>query len=387
MDKKYIKIGLIAAGCILLFWGLQEYELLFSGLAKIFELATPLIIGFCMAFILGVPLQFLEKHFFPKSKRKWVCAIRRPLCIILSLVIIILILTLVINLVVPELIGAFTVLANSIPVFLEQAQKWALDRADNIPALESWIASLNIPWNEAGKTLFSVLKASATGLLDSTFAILQGTFTGVVDFVVAFIFALYILLGKEKLKSQCTRMMHAYLPEARVQRITEIIRLTRTTFANFITGQCTEAVILGTLCWLGMSIFGFPYAPMVGALIGLTALIPVVGAFVGGFVGGFMIFMVNPVQTIWFVVFILVLQQLENNLIYPRVVGTSVGLPAMWVLVAVIVGGGLFGVIGMLFGVPTVSILYTLLRENVSSRLAVKAKAAQQQALSESEQI
>ncbi|MEG0109815.1 MAG: AI-2E family transporter, partial [Oscillospiraceae bacterium] len=235
--------------------------------------------------------------------------------------------------------------------------------------------SLNIPWQDLSKTIFDFIKNGATGLLGGTVTMLSGIFNGVFNMVVAFIFALYILLNKEKLKSQLKRILQAYLPEKRTATVLEIARFSSNTFAHFISGQCIEACILGSLCWLGMLLFRFPYAPMVGALVGITALIPIIGAFVGTVVGGFMIFMIDPIQALWFVIFLLVLQQIEGNVIYPRVVGSSVGLPAMWVLAAVTVGGGLFGVVGMLFAVPTFSIVYTLLRRNVNKRLVEKQAA------------
>lgn len=375
--KSFVRFGILIGSGVLLFWLLENYKVVLAGLGWVFQLASPLLIGFCIAFVLGVPLKFFEKHLFPKSNKKWVNNIRRPICIVLSLVIIILIICLVLGLVVPELISAFEILAKSVPVFVEDVQDFLLKYTDSIPQLEAWIAEFNIPWNEVGKTLFDMVKNGASGIIGSTFNVITTIFSSTVNLFIAVIFALYILLGKEKLKSQARRICIAYFPEEKVNSASETLRMITDTFVKFITGQCTEAVILGTLCWLGLSLFQFPYAPMIGACIGLTALIPVVGAFIGGFVGGFMIFMVNPIQTIWFVVFILVLQQLENSLIYPRVVGTSVGLPAMWVLAAVTLGGGLFGVIGMLFAVPTFSVIYTLVRQNVTKRITIKQLALQ----------
>ncbi|MDD3430020.1 MAG: AI-2E family transporter, partial [Oscillospiraceae bacterium] len=197
-----------------------------------------------------------------------------------------------------------------------------------------------------------------------------------INFVVAFIFAIYIIMIKEQLKTQISHTVFAYLPQKVALRLTEIVKLSSRIFANFITGQCLEAVILGSLCAVTMSIFRLPYAAMVGALVGVTALIPIVGAFIGTFVGAFMIMMVNPLQAVEFVIVLLVLQQIEGNLIYPRVVGSSVGLPAMWVLAAVTVGGGLMGVLGMLVGVPLCSIIYALMQQSVHSRLKAKELTA-----------
>lgn len=379
MDNKktFIKLGALVGGGIFLFWTLENYKIVFSTIGSVLDLASPLIIGFCIAFVLGVPLKLLEKLFFPRCTKKWVSAIRRPLCIMFSLVIIISIICLVLLLVVPELYKTVTLLTNNVPIFIADAQAFLLQYADELPMLETWIAGFDIPWNEIGKTLFDMVSAGASGIIGSTFNVISTVFSGTFDLFIAFIFALYILLGKEKLKSQVRRICMAYFPEEKVNHVSDTMHMITNTFARFITGQCTEAIVLGTLCFLGLTLFGFPYAPMIGACIGLTALIPVVGAFIGAFVGGFMIFMVDPVQTIWFVVFILVLQQLENSLIYPRVVGTSVGLPAMWVLASVTIGGGLFGIMGMLFAVPTFSVIYTLVRANVNKRIAKKQLALQ----------
>ncbi|MEG0649101.1 MAG: AI-2E family transporter [Oscillospiraceae bacterium] len=373
--KKAKTVFLISAGTVLLYWALQHYEMLLSALSGLISLTSPLLIGFCIAFVLGVPLGFLERHFFPKAKARFVSRARRPICILLSLFTIGAIITAVISLVVPELFGAFSILAKNVPLFFEELMQRALAKAGDIPALESWLLSLNIPWQDLSKTIFDFIKNGATGLLGGTVTMLSGIFNGVFNMVVAFIFALYILLNKEKLSSQLKRILQAYLPEKRTATVLEIAKFSSNTFAHFISGQCIEACILGSLCWLGMLLFRFPYAPMVGALVGITALIPIIGAFVGTVVGGFMIFMIDPIQALWFVIFLLVLQQIEGNVIYPRVVGSSVGLPAMWVLAAVTVGGGLFGIVGMLFAVPTFSILYTLLRRNVNKRLVEKQGA------------
>ena len=206
-------------------------------------------------------------------------------------------------------------------------------------------------------------------MLSSTVSVASSVIGGVVNFILAFTFSIYVVHQKERLGSQAKRLLYAYLPEARSDRIIEILSLSHKTFSNFITGQFTEAIILGALCFVGMSIFRFPYALMISVLVGFTALIPIVGAFIGTIVGALLIVTVSPIQALWFILFILVLQQIEGNLIYPRVVGTSVGLPGIWVLVAVTAGGSLYGIVGMLFSVPVSSVLYCLLRETVRRRV------------------
>ncbi|MDD3428535.1 MAG: AI-2E family transporter [Oscillospiraceae bacterium] len=380
LNKRTIKKLLaIIAFAIVLYWGLQNINVVSGALKKGITLFTPLILGFCIAFVLNVPLRALERILFNKNKNKFVAKIKRPICLILSILIILGVFSAVMGLVVPEVINTGKVLATTIPAFLDEmlqwAQDWAARNSETIPGIESWLTSLDINWAETTKTVWNYVQKGATGVLGSTVAVISATFNSVINFVVAFIFAIYIIMNKEQLKTQISHTVFAYLPQKVALRLTEIVKLSSRIFASFITGQCLEAVILGSLCAVTMSIFRLPYAAMVGALVGVTALIPIVGAFIGTFVGAFMIMMVNPLQAVEFVIVLLVLQQIEGNLIYPRVVGSSVGLPAMWVLAAVTVGGGLMGVLGMLVGVPLCSIVYALMQQSVHSRLKAKELA------------
>ena len=220
------------------------------------------------------------------------------------------------------------------------------------------------------------MTTGAGNILGGTVHVVTGIAGGTTNTIIAFIFALYILLGKEKFKHQLIVLGQAFLPQRMCGALAHVGKVAARTFAKFVSGQCIEACILGTLCWLGMLLFRFPYAPMVGALVGISALVPIVGALVGTVVGAFMIMMVDPILAVWFVVFLLVLQQIEGNVIYPRVVGSSVGLPPVWVLAAVTLGGSLYGIAGMLFGVPTASVAYTLVKEAAARRLAAKAAAS-----------
>ena len=371
LDKlTVLKILGIAGAAIFFYWALQNLSLLADAAGWLLNILWPLLLGFCMAFVLNIPMRFFERHLLKNPKNKRAAALRRPLCILLSLLAIIVILTAVFALVVPELLSAFAVLGEAIPEFLTAAQKWALEGADRFPQAEQWLASLQIDWNETGKKLLSYVTEGAGNLLGGTVSVLSGIVGGVFNAIMAFIFALYILLGKEKLKRNFASLARAVLPGAFCERMFFVLRLSARTFANFVSGQCIEACILGTLTWLGMLLFRFPYAPMIGALVGISALIPIVGAIVGTVVGAFMILMVDPIQAVWFVVFLLTLQQIEGNLIYPRVVGSSVGLPPIWVLTAVTLGGSLWGIVGMLFAVPTCSVVYALTRMFVRERLA-----------------
>lgn len=376
LDKPtLLRLALVLGGCVVLYWALCNLALLGAALGMLAGVLFPLTLGFCIAFVLNVPMRFLERHLFLRTQKPVLKRLRRPLCILISLVFILAVLTAVFWLVVPELVNALVVLANTVPPFLAKVTAWLQDNADRFPQLESWLAGLDIDWAKTGRDIITYLTGQFSSLLGGTVQVISATVGGVTNVVIAFILALYILLGKEKLKAQCTAVCRAFLPERFAKGLLYVARLSSDTFASFVTGQCIEACILGTLCWLGMTLFRFPYAPMIGALVGITALIPIVGAWVGLIVGAFMIGMESLTQALIFVIFLLVLQQVEGNLIYPRVVGSSVGLPPIWVLAAVTVGGSLWGIAGMLFAVPVCSILHALLRLGVHRRLEAQAAA------------
>ena len=375
MDKKAVRtVAGIAVGCVVLYWALQNLSLLADAAGWLLNILWPLLLGFCMAFVLNIPMRFFERHLLKNPKNKRAAALRRPLCILLSLLAIIVILTAVFALVVPELLSAFAVLGEAIPEFLTAAQKWALEGADRFPQAEQWLASLQIDWNETGKKLLSYVTEGAGNLLGGTVSVLSGIVGGVFNAIMAFIFALYILLGKEKLKSQTARVCVAFLPRKWADSLFFVANMASRTFAKFVSGQCTEACILGTLCWLGMSLLRLPYAPMIGALVGATALIPIAGAYIGAGVGAILILTVSPVEALLFLVFIVILQQLEGNIIYPRVVGTQLGLPALWVLAAITVGGNVMGIGGMLLAVPLTTAIYRLVRADVQKRELKKTR-------------
>lgn len=370
------KLCLLVLGGIGFFWILQNYLLVLSIGGWVFGLLQPLFIGFCIAFVLNVPMRFLEWHLFTRTKKPILQALRRPLCILISIVFIVTVLSVIFLLVIPELLNAFGVLAKSIPLFLDAVlkglQNWSAENADAIPSLQQWLANLKIDWAGIGRSLITFATTGAGNLLGSTVQVATSIAGSLTNLMFSFFLALYMLLGKEKLIRQIRAVLRAVFPLAAVRRIEAVLSLSARIFASFITGQCTEACILGTLCWLGMTLLRLPYAPMIGALIGFTALIPIVGAFMGTIIGAFMIAMVNPMSAVWFVVFLLTLQQFEGNLIYPRVVGSSVGLPGIWVLSAVTIGGAISGIVGMLFSVPVASILYALVRTGTKRRLKEK---------------
>lgn len=374
--KKIIKIGLLAAVLVL---AVKYFPQIISGISTVLHAASPLFVGFALAYILNLLMKALEKIYFPKSQKPGIKKSRRPACIILSLLILVCIITLIVNIVLPELISSFQLIGKEIPVFAKKAQKWLLAHSDKIPSLQKTIKNLNIDWPSILEKLFSVVTVGAGGVINSVFAVVSSTVGFIVNVFIGFVFSLYLLFNKERLLRQLDKVMQAWVKPEITEKILTVARTANSTFSSFIVGQCTEAVILGCLCTLGMIIFRFPYAAMTGTVVGVTALIPIVGAYIGVAVGAFMILTINPLQALLFVIFIVILQQFEGNLIYPRVVGTSIGLPGMWVLAAITVFGGLAGIAGMVISVPATATIYKLLRGSVNNRLAKTQPAAKQQ--------
>ena len=355
-------------------------KVIFQGISLAFRIASPFLVGGVIAFILNLPMNFIEGKLLAKWKGKVAEKLKRTVSMLLSIIFLLLILNLVVITVVPQVTAAAAVLGQKIPVFLDKAAVTLEELSQKYPELEEQAAvleNMEIDWDTIVDTVINFLKNGVGSMLTSTVSVASGIIGGVVNAVISFIFALYILSQKEKLADQGKRVMTAFLPERVSNYMLKVLRLANKNFSKFITGQCLEAIILGTMFIICMSIFRMPYAFMVGVLIAFTALIPIVGAFIGCVVGAFLILIENPVMALWFILLFLVLQQIEGNLIYPRVVGNSVGLPSIWVLMAVSIGGSLFGVAGMLFFIPLLSTCYALLRESVNNRNAKKKPETQ----------
>lgn len=372
MKRPIIGYILLIAALIL---GIQNITVVVTVLQTVVGVLQPLILGAVIAYILNILMKKLEKIYFPKSKNRLINKTKRMVCIILSLLLVIGILGLVMGLVLPELAGAFAVIAESVPVYYEKLVAWLMTYSDKFPVIEEYINGLQLDWSQITKNLVMYATSGVGGIFNSAISVVSVVVGGIVNFVIALIFAIYLLAGKEKLSAQLKRVLEAYLSEKKRAQLAQMVAVADNTFSSFIVGQCTEAVILGSLCTIGMWILRFPYAPMTGAFIGVTALIPVAGAYLGAGVGAFMIMTVDPMKALLFLIFIVCLQQLEGNLIYPKVVGSSVGLPALWVLAAVTVGGGINGIFGMLLGVPIAATLYKLIgmdvRKKVDKQMAV----------------
>ena len=332
---------------------------------------TPFLMGGVIAFVLNIHMKDFEEKVFGRWKGKGSGKARRPLCLVLSIVSVLFVISIVVGTVVPQVASTAAEVGKKIPAFMDDVMEEVDKLAKNYPELTRQIDQLEleeINWDSMLNSVLNFLKNGAGDVLNSTVSVASGIISGIVNGVISFIFALYILSQKELLEEQGRRILTAYLPEAVGRKVLEICGLLYRNFSSFITGQCLEAVILGVMFVVAMSVCGMPYALMVGVLIAFTALIPIVGAFIGCAVGAFVILIDDPLLALWFVILFLVLQQLEGNLIYPKVVGNSVGLPAIWVLMAVSVGGSLFGIAGMLFFIPLMSSGYALLRESVNDR-------------------
>ena len=373
-NRKQIRVlfALVAFG-VLLFVGLQNLGTVWGFVQILIGLLMPFIIGLCIAFILSVPMRAVETHLFrpldKKCGRIW-RKIRRPLAATVTLLLALGVLAAAVFLIIPELGRSLRTLADSIPGFIARAQAWLTELAQKYPQWQDWINDLQLDWNAIAQKLLAFAQSGAVDLFNSTVSLATSIFSGVFNLFLGVIFAMYVLMQKETLARQITNVLRAHLPDAKTDRLLEIGRLSNRTFSRFLTGQCLEAVILGLMFFVTMCIFRFPYALMIAVLIAVLALIPIFGAIIGCVVGAFLIFVGDPMQAFWFVVMFLILQQIEGNFIYPKVVGTSVGLPSIWVLAAVTVGGGVMGIFGMLIAVPLSSVLYSLLRDSTNRRLA-----------------
>lgn len=360
-------VGTVAA-CILIFLGVRYVSAIALAIEWLVGLVKPLLIGTMLAMVLNVPLAFIEKHLFRKNPTPKKEKARRPLAILLSLILVIGIFVGVAVLVVPELMGAVSIVISSVTGALDQMA--VLESSEDFAQLPfaPWLEKLDIDWLTMKTQVESWMQQLSSTVLGSTASALGSAASSLIDGVVAFVFCIYVLANKEILARQIGRLARAWLPERLTNTMAHIFDVCADVFQQFIVGQTTEAVILGTLCGIGMAILRIPYAPMVGALVGVTALIPYVGAFLATIVGAFMILTVNPFKALVFVIYLLALQQVEGNLIYPKVVGAKINLPAMWVLAAITVGGNLAGPIGMLLGVPAASAAYALLKEATQER-------------------
>ena len=374
MKLEFKQLCKIAVVIFLLYLAVQFWPGVISLLGTMIGAAFPLILGCVIAYIVNILMVWFERHYFPSSAKPFVLKSRRGVCLAAAILSMLLIIGLVIGLILPELADCFMLIVNKLPgaieILLEYIEQWGILPEDIIGLLES------IDWRSRVGEFLEAFTSGLGGVMDTVIKTVSSVFSGIVTALLAIIFALYLLLGKDRLHNQFSRLLHHYCKPAWCERIRYVIHIFDDCMHKYIVGQCTEAVILGLLCTAGMLIFRFPYATMIGALVAFTALIPIAGAYIGAGVGAFMILTVSPVKALFFLLFIVILQQLEGNIIYPRVVGSSLGLPGIWVLAAVTIGGGIMGITGMLLGVPLTAVLYRLLQEDLHTREGVPEKSA-----------
>ena len=367
------KVMIIVAFGVILFWGLENIQLIGNTIGFIFKLIFPFIVGLAIAFILNVIVNVLEHKIFDKLNNKNIFyKFKRPISITMSILLLLLIIMFLVFLVVPELVKTVSMFAQNIPSVGENIKQWLENITTNYPEISNQIKNINLDWDSINESIMEYAQTGLGAILNGSITFIMSTISGIVNFVVGFIFAVYILLQKENLIRQTKKLLYAYLPNKIANKIIHISKVTNKTFNNFATGQLTEAFILGLLCCIGMLILGLPYAVTIGVLVGFTSLIPLVGAFIGAAVGVVLIVVSSPIKAVIFVIFIIILQQIEGNLIYPKVVGNSVGLSGMWVMVAITVGGSAFGLIGMIICVPIASVVYTIMSDRIKIRLRKK---------------
>ncbi len=353
----------IALAAFALFLAIYYWPAMARFLGLLLSACLPLLLGLCFAYLINILMSFYERHFFPASQRRAILKMRPGLCLTLAILTLLGICAFIVGMVVPQLAACFRLLIAEIPAGVEQLLGWLASHdvltPERMAEIKASLAGLN--WQA---WLESIAPTVMTGFLGAIGSVVSGTTT----VFIALIFAIFTLLGKRRLFAQCARLMERYLSERRRGQVRYVSGILNECFHRFIVGQCTEAVLLGALCALGMLLFGMPHALMIGALTAFTALVPIVGAFIGGAIGAFLLLMESPAQALLFLVFIVVLQQLEGNLIYPHVVGSSLQLPSMWVLAAVTVGGGVLGILGTFLGVPLAASGYRLLKNDVNKR-------------------
>ena len=378
------KILAIIIFTLFFLWVVLNWNTAISFLDKVFDLIFPFILGIAIAFVLNILTKFFEEKVFtrnPKNKGKtkkvqkvkksrW----KRGVSLILAIIVLLAIIALVIGLVIPELINTVQMLFASLPDLLENGKVYIADLLVEYPELNTTITNLqnsieNLNINEE---LNKFLETYGSGILTTSVNVISGMAGAIVTFVLALAFALYALVQKEKLILQSKKLLYAYVQKDKADKVMRVARTANTTFTNFISGQFIEALILGFLCMLGMLILDIPHAVTIGVMIAFTALIPIVGAIIGTVIGAILILPVSPIKAVVFVIFLLILQQIEGNIIYPKVVGSSVGLPGIWVLVAISIGGSLWGLVGILLSVPLFSVIYAVLGENVNHKLKEK---------------
>ncbi len=372
LNKKNLRaVMALIAFALILFWAFNNINQVAALLSSLLSLLTPFLLGFCIAFVLNIilrPLESLWDRLLRKNRRPWKNRLRRPICLALSTAIFLGLVSTVFLVLVPQIRSTVAGISSMIPQSVSKMEQWWHQLSVFLNRFGAYLPELELNSDELIKNITGFFTDQGSAMVNKTLDITFSIFKLIFNIILAFIISLYVLGRKEAHGRSFRRTIRAVLKPERADRALEIISLINRSFTNYVTGQVTEAIILGLLCMTGMLIFGFPYAPVISVVISFTALIPIFGAWMGAVIGAFLIVFVDPMKALWFLIFLIVLQQVEGNVIYPKVVGKSVGLPGIWVLAAVTLGGGAFGILGMLLGVPICAVIYTLGNEYISRR-------------------
>ena len=374
-ERKIVRLMLLAA---LLALAVIHIEFIINTAVMLWRVSSPLILGAIIAYILEIMIKRIERIFLPNSKNKWVRKIRRPVCILVATVLVLFLAVLLVSTIIPGLTDAFTVLGREFPNYFIQAKGWVMENFSDVPSITDYVKDLELDWKFIQDRVanWAISGIADNSLLSSTVTVISAVTGSIANFLISMIFAIFLLAGKQKLQSQYHNVMFAAVTENNNSKLQHVLETANRCFSGFIVGQTTNALILGVLTWLGMRIFRMPYALMVAVLSGTTSLIPIIGGYIGAALGTFLVFTAAPNLALWFMLFIVALQNLQGNILYPRLVGNSVGLPSLWVLAAVSVGGGLGGVGGMILAVPITATLYTLVHEWVQKKKALAKQEA-----------
>lgn len=383
LDKQFIAKILFIAVIILIIFNWSQVA---SAFGVVWQVAFPVVLGGMMAYVLNLLMIQFEKRLYPNTDKKWLQHTRRPLAIVLSILVITLVVAGIIGLVVPQLITAISTLVEAVPTVTNSVQTWIEEQQHLIPVFNDLMEQVDFNWSSVMSSFAEIGNRLLRGVAESSVSLLSSSASAVTTFVLSVMFALYILVSKEKLGKNFNDILISYFSDEQVRIVKNILNVTDDVFSNYITGTVIEAFILGFIVSLGLWAIQMPYAAMLGALQGALAFIPLVGAFLAGFVGVIIQFAVSPINALIYLIFVIVVQQLEGDLIYPRVVGDSIGLPGMWVLAAVTVGGGLFGISGILLGVPVFATIYKLFSLDISYRKQIREEAKERSLMNEYEE-
>ena len=368
--KTCFKIGVSA---FLLYLCIHYLDKVAGFISTLIGASFPLIVGCVIAYLINILMTFYERHYFVKSPKNITLKSKKPVCLTLAIVTLVAVGTLIIGLVVPQLVSCIELIIAELPSAINKVIAW-INSLNIVPDdIMSMISSID--WKSRIGQIAEMLTSGIGSVMDVVIGAVTSVVSGVVTAIIGIIFGIYLLISKDKLSNQFSRISSRYLKKDWNEKIRYVISIIDDSFHRYIVGQCTEAVILGLLCTVGMLILKLPYAPMIGAFIAFTALIPIAGAYIGAAVGAFIILMESPVKALVFLIFIIILQQVEGNLIYPKVVGSSMGLPGIWVLAAITIGGGVMGITGILISVPIAATIYKLIKNDLLKRESKEKQA------------